>query len=184
MPDPDPSVPQYPTAEYPRPEDPAGPFLYFAYGSNLDEARLHMHAPSARLVSIARLEGYRLAFSIESKRSWLGGVGDIVAEPGTEAWGALWVIDPAHSRALDEQEGVFRDPPAYRRMTVDVITPAGDRVRCRTYQVVTPDPEGFLPSPAYRETIVRGARALGLPPAYLERLEAIEDNGREGGGAH
>lgn len=169
--------------QYPSPEDPGSPFLYFAYGSNLDEARLHMHAPSARLISIARLPGYRLAFSMESKRSWLGGVGDIVASEGDEAWGALWVIDAEHSRALDEQEGVFRDPPAYRRLTVEVTTAAGDRVRCRSYQVVTPDPAGFLPSPAYRETILRGARALRLPAAYLTRLEAIAHNGRDGGAA-
>ena len=186
-------------AVYPPPDDPAGPFLYFAYGSNLDEARVRMHAPSARLVSIARLEGYRVAYSIESKRSWLGGVGDVVEEPGSEVWGALWLIDAADSRALDEQEGVFRDPPAYRRMTVTVTTapstttppttaaaptPAGDAITCRSYQVVTPDPEGFLPSPAYKETILRGARALGLPAAYLAELEATPDNNRQGGAAH
>ena len=171
-------------AVYPAPEDPAGPFLYFAYGSNLDEARVRMHAPSARLVSIARLEGYRVAYSIESKRSWLGGVGDVVEEPGSEVWGALWLIDAADSRALDEQEGVFRDPPAYRRMTVTVTTPAGDAITCRSYQVVTPDPEGFLPSPAYKDTILRGARALGLPAAYVAGLEATPDNNRQGGAAH
>lgn len=174
-------MPEAPVAEYPLPEDPAGPFLYFAYGSNLDVARLHIHAPSARLISIARLEGYRLAFSLESKRSWLGGVGDIEASEGDAAWGALWIIDAEHSRPLDEQEGVFRDPPAYRRLTVEVTTPVGDRVRCRSYQVVTPEPAGFLPSPAYKETILRGARALGLPGEYVARLEALADNGREGG---
>ncbi len=179
-----PEEPERTVPDYPPPQDPAGPFLYFAYGSNLDETRVRMHAPSAQLVTIARLEGYRLAFSIESKRSWLGGVGDIVAEPRADVWGALWVINPEHSRPLDEQEGVFRDPPAYRRITVEVTTPAGDRVRCRSYQVVAPDPEGFLPSPAYRETILRGARALGLPEPYIQRLEAVRDNGREGGGAH
>ena len=169
--------------EYPTPEDPAGPFLYFAYGSNLDVDRAHIHAPSARLVTIARLEGYRVAYSLESKRSWLGGVGDIVEAPGDEVWGALWLIDAAESHALDDQEGVFRAPPAYRRMTVEVTTPAGDRVTCRTYQVATPDSDGFLPSPAYRDTILRGARALGLPSHYLARLEATPHNGREGGGA-
>jgi len=69
-------------------------------------------------------------------------------------------------------------------MTVEVTPPAGDRIRCRSYQVVTPDPAGFLPSPAYRDTILRGARALGLPADYLARLEATQHNGREGGGAH
>ena len=163
---------------------PDGPFLYFAFGSNLDATRLQMHAPSARLVSVARLPDFQLAFDIESRRSWLGGVGDIVEAPGDEVWGALWVIDADHSRALDEQEGVFRDPPAYRRITVEVTTLAGDVVRCRAYQVVSPDPAGIPPSPAYKQTILRGAQALGLPATYLARLEAIEDNGREGGGAH
>ena len=168
-------------------ESPAGPFLYFAYGSNLSAKRLHLHAPSAHLVSVARLEGYRLAFSIESKRSWLGGVGDIVPapdDPGAEVWGALWVIAPEHSRELDAQEGVFRDPPAYRRVSVEVETPAGDQVRCRSYRVVAPDPRGFLPSPAYKDTILTGAREIGLPEVYLARLEAIPDNGVAGGGAH
>lgn len=164
--------------------DPAGPFLYFSYGSNLDIERLHLHAPSARLVSAARLDGYRVSYTIESKRSWLGGVGDIVETAGDEVWGALWVIDAADSYGLDEQEGVFRDPPAYRRITVEVTTTAGDVVRCRSYRVVTPDPAGFLPSPAYKATILRGARAVGLPEAYIARLASTPDNGREGGGAH
>ena len=163
---------------------PRGPFLYFSYGSNLDIERLHMHAPSARLISAAQLDGYRVVYSIESKRSWLGGVGDIVESPGEELWGALWVIEAADSHGLDEQEGVFRDPPAYRRITVEVTTSAGDVVRCRSYRVVTPDPAGFLPSPAYKATILRGARAVGLPEAYIASLAATPDNGREGGGAH
>ncbi|MDA0351664.1 MAG: gamma-glutamylcyclotransferase [Chloroflexi bacterium] len=160
------------------------PFLYFGYGSNLDEARLHLHCPSARLVTTARLGGYRLAFSIESKNTWHGGVGDIRQQPGSEVWGALWVIDDEHAEPLDRQEGVFRDPPAYRRITIDLETAAGDRVTCRTYQVVAPEPEGFLPSPAYRDTILRGARAIGLPAEYLRTLEAIRDNGHVGGGPH
>lgn len=170
--------------EYPPPDQPHGPFLYFAYGSNLSAARLALHAPSARLVSIARLPDFTLGFSIESKRTWLGGVADLLHTPDDEVWGALWVIDPAESNALDTQEGVFREPPAYRRMTVEVVTPAGDRVRCRTYQVVSPDLGGFLPSPAYRETILAGAIEVGLPEPYIAGLRTIRDNGVQGGGPH
>ncbi|MGE3856052.1 MAG: gamma-glutamylcyclotransferase [Dehalococcoidia bacterium] len=165
-------------------EAPAGPFLYFGYGSNLDVDRLRMHCPSAQLVSIARLADYRFAFSIESKNTWLGGVGDMQPAPGDEIWGALWLIAAEDSRGLDEQEGLFRDPPAYRRVTVRVTTPAGDEVRCRSYAVAQPNLEGYLPSPAYRDTIVRGARRIGLPEAYIARMEAIPDNGRQGGGPH
>lgn len=160
------------------------PFLYFGYGSNLDEARLHIHCPSARLVGTARLAAHRLAFSIESKNTWHGGVADIRPDPESEVWGALWLIDDEHAEALDRQEGIFRDPPAYQRITVDLETAAGDRVTCRSYEVVEPDPAGILPSPAYRDTILRGARAIGLPEDYLRGLEAIGDNGYVGGGPH
>ncbi len=163
------------------PVPPRGPFLYFAFGSNLDAARLHIHCPSARLVSAARLPDYRLAFSLESKRNWMGGVADIRPHDGDEVWGALWVIDADESHELDAQEGLFRDPPAYRRVAVEVTTPAGDVVRCRSYQVVTPDEQGFLPSPAYQKTLLRGARSLELPEHYIARLEALEHNSREGG---
>ena len=157
-------------------------FLYFAFGSNLDQRRLHLHCPSAALIAPARLAGHRLAFSIESANTWHGGVADIVPAPGQAVWGVLWAISGQHSRPLDEQEGVFRDPPAYKRYRVTVTTPAGDEVTCRSYQVVSPNLEGYAPSPAYRETLLRGASAARLPAAYVARLEAIADNGYAGGG--
>ncbi len=160
------------------------PFLYFGYGSNLDRERLHIHCPSAQLITIARLADHRLAFSVESKNTWHGGVADIRPEPGAEVWGALWVIGDEHSELLDRQEGAHRDPPVYQRLSVELETANGDRVSCRSYQVVTPDPEGHRPSPAYHDTILRGARALELPAGYIESLEAIEHNGYVGGGPH
>jgi hypothetical protein len=151
-------------------DTPAGPFLYFGYGSNLDVDRLRLHCPSAQLVSVARLADHRFVFSIESKNTWLGGVGDMQPAPGDEIGGALWLIAAEDSRGLDEQEGLFRDPPAYQRVTVSVTTPAGDEVRCRSYAVTAPNLQGDLPSPAYRDTVVRVARRIGLPAAYIARL--------------
>jgi hypothetical protein len=159
-----------------------GRFHYFGFGSNLDAGRLRIHCPSAELVSIARLDGYRLAFTLESKRNWLGGVADILETPNAEVWGALWSIVEAESEELDRQEGLFRDPPAYRRLNVEVATPAGDLVACRSYQVAAPDLAGHAPSPAYKETLLRGARTLGLPADYIASLEALQHNGRVGGG--
>jgi len=160
------------------------PFLYFGFGSNLEAARLQIHCPSARFLSTARLADHRLAFSIESKNTWLGGVADVRPEPGSEVWGALWLIDGDHSEDLDRQEGVFRSPPAYQRIRVEVETPAGDLVVCRSYQVVEPHPDGYLPSPAYLDTMLRGAREVELPGHYVARIEAIEHNGVDGGGPH
>ena len=160
----------------------SAPFLYFGFGSNLEAARLQIHCPSARFLTTAQLADHRLAFSIESKNTWHGGVANIRPEPGSAVWGALWMIDEAHSEPLDRQEGLFRDPPAYRRIRVELETANGDLVTCRSYEVADPHPDGYLPSPAYLETMLRGARAIGLPEHYVAELEAIEHNGFEGGG--
>ena len=157
---------------------PDSPFLYFGYGSSMDAERMRQTAPHARLIGPARLADHALAFSIESKNTWHGGVADILPSTGDEVWGALWLVPPEESHALDEHEGLFREPPAYRRVTVEVTTPSGDRVRCRSYQVATPDPRTPPPSKAFKDTLLRGARTVGLPASYVARLAALPDNGR------
>jgi gamma-glutamylcyclotransferase len=159
---------------------PATPFFYFAFGSNLSHERMRQHCPSARFIVAARLSNHRLAFTLESRNTWHGGVADVLPSEGDEVWGALWQVDGEDSRALDEYEGVHRDPPAYERYEVMVETSAGDRIRCRSYHVVSPNPEGFAPSPVFKRTLLEGARECGLPQDYIARLAAIPNNGYEG----
>ena len=152
-------------------ESPAG-FRYFAYGSNLSEARLHENCPSARLEAIASLSGHRLAFTRRSAR-WGGGVADIRPDSGGEVWGVVWRIDAVDGAALDRQEGVHASPPRYRRIEVAVTTPGGDVLDCLAYQVVEPEAEHVAPSAAYLGTMLRGARDAGLPESYAARIDAI-----------
>ena len=156
-------------------------FLYFAYGSNLSEARLRENCPSARLVTVARLSGYRLAFTMRSD-NWGGGVADIRPQPEGEVWGAVWCIATDESARLDRQEGVHATPPRYRRIDVAVVTPEGDALECLAYQVVTPATHEIPPSPRYRQTMLRGARACALPPDYVERIAALPDTSTGDGG--
>jgi hypothetical protein len=70
---------------------------------------------------------------------------------------------------------VHLTPPRYFREHVEVERAAGDRVRCLTYRV-TPGAAAateFAPSDAYREVMLRGARAFALPAAYVARLAAL-----------
>ena len=150
---------------------PSPEFRYFAYGSNLSEARLHESCPSARLEATARLPGYRLAFTRRSER-WDGGVADIRPDPGGEVQGVVWRIDSADGDALDRQEGVAASPPRYRRIEVAVTTAEGGVVDCLAYQVAEPQAAHIAPSAAYLETMLRGARSAGLPTGYLARIEA------------
>jgi len=147
-------------------------FRYFAYGSNLSEARLHESCPSARLEATARLPGYRLAFTRRSER-WGGGVADIRPAPAGEVLGIVWRIAAAEGAALDRQEGVHATPPRYRRIEVTVTTPGGEVLDCLAYQVVEPQAAHIAPSEAYLGTMLRGARATGLPEAYVAQIEAI-----------
>lgn len=147
-------------------------FRYFAYGSNLSESRLHENCPSARLEAIARLPGYRLAFTRRSER-WDGGVADIRPDPAAEVHGIVWRIAAAEGDALDRQEGVHATPPRYRRIEVTVTTLGGAALDCLAYQVVEPEAEHIAPSDAYLGTMLSGARAAGLPEAYIARIEAI-----------
>ena len=156
-------------------------FLYFAYGSNLTEARLHENCPSARLVTVARLSGYRLAFTMRSDH-WGGGVADIRPQPDGEVWGAVWCIAADEGARLDRQEGVHATPPRYCRLDVTVATPDGEPLDCLAYQVIAPEADHVPPSRAYHETMLRGARACGLPSHYVENLAAIQDTGAGGDG--
>ena len=166
-------APADPRADAGRARSGGAPLLYFAYGSNLDAARLHRSCPGAAPRGIARLPDHRLRFPLFSRR-WGGGVADICPEPGGEVWGVLWLIPAGELSALDRQEGVDATPPRYRRVEVVVEGPAGERLSCLAYRVAAPRAGAELaPSGAYRETMLRGARAFSLPEAYVARLAAL-----------
>ena len=159
--------------------EPPREFRYFAYGSNLSAARLRESCPSARLEAIGVVPGHRLAFTRRSER-WGGGVADIRPDPGAEVRGVVWRIPAGEGAALDRQEGVHAQPPRYRRLEVAVTTAAGAVLDCLAYQVAEPEAEHVAPSAAYLETMLRGAREAGLPPAYVARLAAIARGEGEG----
>ena len=141
--------------------------LYFAYGSNLDLRRFRRRCPGATIAGRARLADYALAFTRYS-RDEKGGVADIVAQPGATVWGALYEIDEACFRALDDYEGA---PRAYRRETVIVIDDAGATHEAIAY--VANKTGEFAPGRAYLEQIISGARDHALPDDYIEALEQV-----------
>jgi gamma-glutamylcyclotransferase len=144
--------------------------------------RLRIKNPSAKLIAVGQLPGYKLAFHRKAK-SWCGGVADIVTAPDTEMWGAVWELCMSDSDSLDAQEGVSQkdgvDVGHYRRLQVTVTTSGGHVCSCRTYEVVKKR-VGLAPSPAYKGCILTGALAVGLPSDYLKELRDLKDNGYSG----
>lgn len=152
---------------------------YFAYGSNLDHARLVERVGPVDLAraTSARLVGHRLEFSKRSRTA--GGAATVHPDPGGVVEGVLWTLTQRQLRRLDEIEGV---PDHYWRVRVglEVSGPVGGpaedtggAVAGWTY-VAHPDRvvAGLRPTAAYLGHLLRGDRWLS--GAYLDRLRAVE----------
>lgn len=161
-------------------------FLYFAYGSNLLEARLLLDNPTAIRYGIGKLNDYRLDFNIYSQR-WQGASATIAPKANGHVWGAVWQMNVDDIEHLDAQESVASK--VYFPFEVDVAMQNGTVSKCRTYQHCedTPDigdlkhlPKERQPSAIYLNVIKEGAKQSKLPADYLEFLNKIPDNGFNG----
>jgi gamma-glutamylcyclotransferase len=143
---------------------------YFAYGSNMSLARLRARVPSAQLIGMATLAGHVLRFHKPGSRDGSGKC-DALPTGGADdrVIGALYWIDAIELPWLDEVEGVGH---GYERRTVAVTTGAHESFEAQTY-VATQSDARLRPLDWYKEHVLRGARALGLPAHYVAAIEAI-----------
>jgi gamma-glutamylcyclotransferase len=146
--------------------------LYFAYGRNMGTRAMELACPGHRCLGAAELRDHRLAFTRRSLRTGTG-VADVLAAPGSSAWGALYSLDHAHLAAIDEKEG---NGWAYERRAVRVLTAGGEH-EAFAYAVIAPDAEHVQPSREYLQALVEGARERGLPEDYVAALAAVAPSG-------
>lgn len=71
------------------------------------------------------------------------------------------------------QEGVKKG--IYKPIYVQVKDNFNNLYQCRTYQLI--DQNIGLPSPQYKDIMIRGARQHQLPSEYIKTLTAMCDNG-------
>jgi hypothetical protein len=173
--------------------------IYFAYGSNMNAAEMKAHCRKHKLMGVARLDNWRLAFTHYSEaRS--GGVADIVElgspydteaidTPGlvrvggkpllSPVWGLLWQIDDRDRAALDKKEGYSaKNPPeqnVYKPVNVTVLLTGNltRRIVCYAY-VVAHKNVHVPPSPEYMRVMMDGAFAAGLPSIYTGQLAKVQ----------
>jgi hypothetical protein len=142
---------------------------YFAYGSNLNAGtflgRRRMRPLDTR---VAMLEHFELRFDLPVGPGERG-VANVAPREGDEVWGALYLLTHREAERLDQTEGVQFG--AYRRLHVEVREMSGSRIGAFTYH----SPRSVLgrkPSRRYLGLLLAGARQLGLPAAYIERLRS------------
>jgi len=147
---------------------------YFAYGSNLwIDQKTERTGPirqGDQRPRIARLSNYRLAFNKRGK----GGVvcANVVDSPSAEVLGVIYLCDSQSMDTMDAWE------IGYQRKMVKVTAENGEVFDAVTY-VAKPEslgPEG-QPSDDYLGTILKGARAHGLPEEYIKSIEELAGHG-------
>jgi hypothetical protein len=158
----------------------SGPgFTWFVYGSSLDAeafadwARDHGYrVPDFSAARPARLPGWRLSFDAPS-RMWGGPVASLSEAPGDAVEG-LAVPMPGEARGLvDHKEGAVSG--LYEAVPVTLETEAGP-VSALAFRVAPARrlAQDGPPAPPYLDVMLRGARASGLSPAWIARLEALQ----------
>lgn len=135
------------------------PYLYFAYGSNLNLAQMRHRCPQAEVLGAYTLQGWQLAFR---------GVADCIETDGAECTGGLFKIYPACEDALDRYEGF---PRLYGKQYV--TDPTHGLIMLYTMN------KGDLafPNRGYLSTIKEGYTDFGLDrQALFEAIQWTEDH--------
>jgi cation transport regulator ChaC len=144
-------------------------FWYFGYGSNMDLNSLRAKGVEPHASERGVLRGQRLRFNVRHFFRHEGGVGNIEPsdDPSDVVWGVLHQCESADLVLLDAAEAHGR---VYHRTEVVVQTDRREQ-RAVTY-VAIPSflDESCRPTPRYLNIVMRGARAAGLDPAYIEAL--------------
>lgn len=143
---------------------------YIAYGSNLNIQQMRMRCPSARVIGIGALDGYRLMF----KGSQSGAYLTIEPHEGGSVPVVAWEVTAADEAALDRYEGF---PRFYykKEMKLSIKGIRSGKVRERTVfaYIMQEDRPYGLPSDCYVNVCRQGYDAFGFDNRRLtEALQA------------
>jgi len=142
--------------------------LYFAYGSNMNQAQMHERCPGAKLLGVAKLKDYMLAMTIYSPIR-LCGCADVIQSSGDSVCGLLYKLTNEEQKSMDSFEGV---PIYYRRITIEVHKD-GEVLKAYTYEVINKK-DGLKPSKEYLSLIQNAASDFNFPQEYQSYLTSFD----------
>jgi gamma-glutamylcyclotransferase len=138
--------------------------VYFAYGSNMDSARLAARVKNARPLGAGRLVGHRLTFD---KRGADGsGKANIRAELGAVVHGVLFNVAQRDLEKLDGFE------PGYTRSLFGIVGSGSETIEAWAYVHPTPT-SGLMPRSWYVQHLLTGAREHLLPTDLIRSFEEL-----------
>lgn len=138
-------------------------YLYFAYGSNMDENQMQERCPGAVKVGIDTVEGMR--FVLDS-----AGVASVVPHIGSRVTGVIWLVTKRHGKTLDRYEGVASG--CYRLETI-YVTIDGARYHAYVY-LSNRDTTKPGHRDGYMAKIINAAKHHGFSESYIRELQSWE----------
>jgi gamma-glutamylcyclotransferase (GGCT)/AIG2-like uncharacterized protein YtfP len=132
--------------------------LYFAYGSNMDQAAMLQRCPASKPVGIGRLMRHRFIIFDE-------GYATVVRDPQRAVWGMVWDLALADVPALDRYESLSTG--LYTKVIQPVVTAKGPR---RAMVYVGRSAKPGMPLPGYMEGVIEAAQHASLPEDYIRSL--------------
>ncbi len=134
----------------------------------MNQVQMKERCPTARLLGMAQLCEYRLAFTIFSP-SRKCGCADVIPDSTESVYGLLYEVSEKDMQALDKYEG---HPVYYKRVSL-VVEYNQSEIVAQTYQVVAKQ-NGLYPSSHYLGLIQEAATAYNFPREYREFLASVE----------
>ena len=147
---------------------------HFGYGSNLNLEFIREYCPSSEFIMRAYLPNFEVQFRFWSKKRQ-GGISTIIEAPGELVHGVIYEIPEQELIDLDILESVPQG--LYKRETFRVLGENMEWQKADLYRVS--DPKGpFIPSRSYVELMLTGAKAHGIDPEYVKKIEELYEESR------
>lgn len=126
--------------------------------------------PSAKLLGIGYITGYRLTFDKVSKKDGSGKCdAEITNDEKDRVYSVLYTVEKSQKPKLNSAEGLRN---GYEEKTVDVMSERGLK-RAVMYYATSKDPL-LKPYHWYKACVVAGAVEHQLPFPYIEWLRTVE----------
>jgi len=143
--------------------------FYFAYGSNMNPARVSGRGLRFDLVCGARLDGVRVSFDKQSRDHPLSGHANLAYERGACAEGVLYRLESAAE--IERMDAFEATPVNYSREIVSVMVNADPVVAWTYFANPAVVRSGLRPERAYLKHLLAGREHLS--PRYFQWLKAV-----------
>lgn len=142
---------------------------YFAYGSNMSNARLQARVPSAQSMGVFSLPGYTLDFSMHGFDDSAKCNGKLTQNSDDRLYGVLFSMNAEERSILDFHEQLGE---GYEIIDATVFDSNNETHPCFLYTALRLH-DNLLPFSWYHHHVLFGATEAGLPQSVINHIKSM-----------